>query len=301
MAMRYANESDVLSQLHLDPGTPDDVAAIDRARRIELGVAAAIDSKLGRTFGVPVEETRTVRAPGVSDLLVLPMAVRSVSAVRIGSALLGSEEYVLAFHAHEGYLGIRLTAYAAYWYGDVAISGVWADAAIAGDIPHDIREAATFITVDEYRTRNASPAGEIVRFGTRIGQAQNAIRDELRISTDRLTIQGAGFAQGPAPVRTGHLRRSIAHKPAVSAGGTVTGSYGTATPYARIVEEGRGAITARGKALRFTIGGQVLYRKSVGPAAPRPFMRPSVERLRPLVGREYRAGLQRALARIGAG
>lgn len=44
-------------------------------------------------------------------------------------------------------------------------------------------------------------------------------------------------------------------------------------PYAKPVEFGRKAIVAKpGKALRFVINGQVLYRKSVKKAAPRPFM-----------------------------
>jgi hypothetical protein len=66
------------------------------------------------------------------------------------------------------------------------------------------------------------------------------------------------------------------------------------------VEDGRGPIRARGKALRFTAGGKVLYRKSVGPATPRPFIRPSVEKLRPLVPREFEAAGQRIVARIEA-
>lgn len=144
-------------------------------------------------------------------------------------------------------------------------------------------------------------APEVQRFAGRMARAQSIVREELVRSTDRITLQGVTIAQGLAPVRTGHLRRSIVHKPATFAGGTVTGSYGTATPYARRVEEGRGPIRARGKALRFEVGGKVVFAKSVGPAAPRPFMRPSVMKLRPLVNREYRAALRRAMSRIGAG
>ena len=47
-------------------------------------------------------------------------------------------------------------------------------------------------------------------------------------------------------------------------------------PYAYFVENGRPAIRAKGKGmLRFVINGQVFYRKSVGPAKPRPFMKPA--------------------------
>ena len=136
-------------------------------------------------------------------------------------------------------------------------------------------------------------------FSAGMAKAPAIIREEMLISTDRLTLQGVAFANPLTPVRTGHLRRNNAAKPAVWAGGA-SGSYGNATPYARPVEEGRRGFSAGpGRMLRFTVGGQVLYRKSVGPAAPRPFIRPSAARLRPLVPREYRAAMQRVMARIG--
>lgn len=47
-------------------------------------------------------------------------------------------------------------------------------------------------------------------------------------------------------------------------------------PYATYVENGRPGIRTQGKGvLRFVINGQVFYRKSVGPAKPRPFMKPA--------------------------
>lgn len=132
-------------------------------------------------------------------------------------------------------------------------------------------------------------------------QAPAIVREEFLRSTDKLTLQGEAFAKGNAPVRTGHLRRSIAAKPAVWAGGAV-GTFGTATPYARPVEFGRRGFSARpGHFLRFTVGGRVIYRKSVGPAAPRPFIRPAAARLRPLVKLEYQAAMRRVIDRIGAG
>lgn len=178
MAMRYANETDVLAQLHLDPDVPGDEAALERVRRLELGVCERIDVKLGRSFGVPVAETRTVRAPGVSDTLILPQPLQSVSAVTVDGAVLDPSLYRLVYHAHDGYLALRIDAYAAVWSGDVTVTGIWADAAIDGDIPDDIREAATFVTVDEYRAGNASPAGEIGPDG-QILQVRNPWRYEL--------------------------------------------------------------------------------------------------------------------------
>lgn len=144
-------------------------------------------------------------------------------------------------------------------------------------------------------------ASELDGFAAALAKAPGIIREEMLRSTDRLTLQGVGFANQSTPVRTGHLRRNNVASRAVWAGGA-RGTYGNATPYARPVEFGRRGFSAGpGKMLRFTIGGKVLYRKSVGPAAARPFMRPSVARLRPLVPREYRAAMRRVGTRLGFG
>jgi hypothetical protein len=74
------------------------------------------------------------------------------------------------------------------------------------------------------------------------------------------------------------------------------------TPHIGYVLRGRGPITARGRALRFVIDGQVIFRKRVGPAAPNPFdqrarqaMQPALDRLAPQLAdamiRVYRGGL----------
>jgi len=53
-------------------------------------------------------------------------------------------------------------------------------------------------------------------------------------------------------------------------------SLAASAPFAHFVEFGRGAITAKnGKVLRFEVGGQVLFRRSVGPAKAHPFMAPA--------------------------
>lgn len=138
------------------------------------------------------------------------------------------------------------------------------------------------------------------RFAAALQRAPQVMRDELLRSTDRITLQGEAWAKAEAPVKTGQLRRSIAHKPATSAGGSVTGSFGTATPYARPVEFGRRGFSARpGGVLAFTVGGKKVFTKRVGPARARPFMRPAVAKLRPLVPREYGAALQRVLNQLG--
>jgi hypothetical protein len=143
-------------------------------------------------------------------------------------------------------------------------------------------------------------ATEIFAFASRADGATEAIGQEMTKGIDRVTIQGVAAAQPHIGVKTGTLRRSMAHKPATFGGGVATGSYGTAVPYARIHNDGRGPVVAGpGKMLRFEIGGQTLYRKRVGPAAGRQFMEKSVARIRPMLPREMNAVLKRIVARMG--
>lgn len=144
-------------------------------------------------------------------------------------------------------------------------------------------------------------ASEINAFGGRMGGAERVVGNALTRGIDRLTIAAEGFAKEEVGVKTGHLRRSIAHRPATFAGGVATGSVGTNVPYARIHEEGRGPVVARGKALRFQVGGKTLYRKRVGPAQGRWYMRKARARVAPLMAREaQRMGVE-IMADMGVG
>lgn len=132
----------------------------------------------------------------------------------------------------------------------------------------------------------AVDASDFDRFGNRVQGAERIVGNVLTRGVDRLTIATEGFAKEGVGVRTGTLRRSLAHVPASFAGGVATGSVGTNVPYARIHEEGRGPVVARGKALRFTVGGKTIYRKRVGPAAGRWYMKKARARVAPLLRRE---------------
>lgn len=139
----------------------------------------------------------------------------------------------------------------------------------------------------------------------KLAASPEIVREELIFATDRITTEGVNYAKNQiianGSVVTSTLLRSIASTPATFAGGGVSGSFGTAVPYAKYVEFGRGPVVARGRALRFTVGGKTVYAKRVGPAAPRPFMKPTVAKLRPLVNAEYGAAMQRIGARLGLG
>lgn len=140
-------------------------------------------------------------------------------------------------------------------------------------------------------------------FAAKAAGATRIVGDEMTRGIDRLTIQGTAFTQMETPVRTGHLRRSIAHKPASFGGGLARGSYGTATPYGPHVEYGRRGIDAGpGRVLRFVPKGSStpIYRRRVGPAAGHHMFRKGVQRLRPMVRREFQAVTDRIVARMGA-
>ncbi|MDQ3541811.1 MAG: hypothetical protein M3440_14115 [Chloroflexota bacterium] len=117
-------------------------------------------------------------------------------------------------------------------------------------------------------TTEFSDAG---RFASTMSQVPITLRDELRQSTDRLTLSGESMAKGRVHVVSGHLRRSIANTPARFGGGVVSGSFGTAVPYA-------GSENARG-------GGHA-------------FLSRTVRELRPMVPKEYAAALDRAIAKV---
>lgn len=86
-------------------------------------------------------------------------------------------------------------------------------------------------------------------------------------------------AKVDVPVRTGNLGRTIGEGRIGFRGPrTVTGSVHATAHYAAPVHEGRRARTirpVRAKALRFTVGGRVVFAKVVhqGPMKGRPFLR----------------------------
>lgn len=69
------------------------------------------------------------------------------------------------------------------------------------------------------------------------------------------------------PVQTGALRQSHTFDGLHKVNGEYVLRWRARKPYALPVHEGRGPVFAKNaKALRFVIGGRVIYRKSVGPA-----------------------------------
>lgn len=144
-------------------------------------------------------------------------------------------------------------------------------------------------------------------FAQKMQAAPGIVREELIASTNKLTTQGSGWAKekltANGSVVTGHLRRSVASKPATAGGGGVSGSFGTATTYAHWVEEGRKAFAMGAKVLRFKAkgSGKMVFARSVKAAKAKPFMKPTGLRVRQAAVIEYRAAMKRIASRMGLG
>lgn len=111
----------------------------------------------------------------------------------------------------------------------------------------------------------------------RLAGADRVIQKHMLRGVDKSgkLVEGSGKAN--VNVVTGHLRRNITSV-ARSIGSGAQAIIRAATPYAEIVEKGRGAVVARrAKALRFTIGGRVVYTKRVGPAPGQWYMKRALE------------------------
>ena len=140
----------------------------------------------------------------------------------------------------------------------------------------------------------------IARMAARYAGAGPIVLDELRKSMDRSVLAVEASAKRVVPVKTGNLRRSITHEVRATGGGMV-GKVGTNVPYAERVEKGRGPVVAtRAKVLRFEINGQVIYRKRVGPAKGKPYLRPAITANRARIDREFAQVPKRVLQRLGA-
>jgi hypothetical protein len=119
---------------------------------------------------------------------------------------------------------------------------------------------------------------DLIVLDRRLSGAGPVIQRHLVSGVDKAGKLIEGGAKGIVPVRTGHLRRNITSSARATSGGAQA-IVAASTPYARFVEEGRGPVVASpGKVLRFTIGSQVIYRKRVGPARGRWYMRTAFQR-----------------------
>lgn len=146
-------------------------------------------------------------------------------------------------------------------------------------------------------------AGELIDLGNKMNGKRDAIVQEMGKEATALGVEGANVAKSilaaNGSIATGALYRDIHGRPGQVTGRRVTVEYGPSDDEpAKWVEKGRGPVHARpGGKLKFQIKsrGPYLYRTSVGPAPARPFMKPSIRRMRPIARKRFRDAALRAI------
>lgn len=145
---------------------------------------------------------------------------------------------------------------------------------------------------------------EFLTAAQRMGTAANGLNAELQKAVDQAADMGAIFARANlaanGSIVTRGLYESVEGRPG---GGTaaISAEYGPDEDYpGRWVEYGRKPLFAPpGSKMKFQIkgAGPYLYRQSVKAAKPRPFMGPTVARLRPIANQLIQRAVQAALSK----
>ena len=130
------------------------------------------------------------------------------------------------------------------------------------------------------------------------GAAPLIIRDELTTGMNRATVQVQKYATARIKHKSGALGRGFKRQVRVSSN-AILGIVSNTAKHAKWVEFGRGPVVAkRAKVLRFEIDGQVLFRKSVGPAAAQHFMSGGLRDAEGAIMGEFRASSARIIQRV---
>lgn len=115
-------------------------------------------------------------------------------------------------------------------------------------------------------------------------RAEAAQRDVLRrFGDDVVSVLISRTPVGEAPAKGKRLWQNY-QQARRDVGGGHEVRITNPTPYLRWVLRGRGPVVARGRALRFVIGGRVIYRKRVGPARANPYHRPVIAQAKAMAG-----------------
>lgn len=165
----YADLDEAQRRLNLVEGTHDEELA--QLVVLDAALSALFDEATGRTFdGAAATATQTVEAPGISDLLILPVPVRTITSVVVGGAwdgatwtgatTLDADAYRTRFgSAADGWLALERVG-GLWWFGPTRVTGTWGDD--PGDGPPALVVAAvTTAVIREYRRATATPDGEI--------------------------------------------------------------------------------------------------------------------------------------------
>ena len=177
----YADLESAKAQLSLNDDEDADAADLAMLAGIDAEVSRTIELKTGRRWGgTAVPTARTVDGPagweGVSNVLLLPSAIRSVTSVAIAGLdpedltaydpATGDGDWVL-WHQTDGgdYLAINRVQNGAWPLANgtnrVTVTGIWSDELDGETVPQEIVDAVTFVVVETFRQRKSSPTGEI--------------------------------------------------------------------------------------------------------------------------------------------
>lgn len=145
---------------------------------------------------------------------------------------------------------------------------------------------------------------DMLDWAKQMGAAEERAKANLLQAGNSVAKAGAqsarGFIVANNSIVSGGLLSSIRALPARLGGNTLTMEWGaTEDKPAKWVEYGRGPVTARpgGKLAFTTKDGRYVITKSVGPAAPRPFLKPSAIATRPIAQRLLAEAIMKAIRR----
>jgi hypothetical protein len=155
--MGYADLDAAKHELGLSDNEPGDAFDIARLAVFDAAFTLRFDALTGRTWGTHAAEERTIRAPGVSSLLILDVPVSGLSSVETGGTWNGTAwddgTTVDASYLRLTYGGRAIERTdGGYWTGDVRVTGTWDDE-VNGAAPADVVAAVTEAVVAEHRRR----------------------------------------------------------------------------------------------------------------------------------------------------
>jgi hypothetical protein len=116
-------------------------------------------------------------------------------------------------------------------------------------------------------------------------------------------LQGQAVTNAPVGKNAGgNLRAGIGPPEVERIADGVKVTLTSHAKYSKRVEDGHGVITPkRAKALRFTVGGQVVFTKRVRAVAGRPFLKPALTQTKDKTARAFELAIQRAAKRAFGG
>src|SRR4029434_3979976 len=168
--MAYCDLDAAMRQLDLDPANPDDADDITFLAGIDEEISRTIELKTGRKWGgtaTPTERAINHIISGYSNVLLLHTRVRAVPSVAIvgdNPETLPATDFKpwMVSGAGDAFALLHTTGTWPLQNGvdQVTVTAVWSDEASGEPAPGEIIDAATFVAVETFRQRKASPTGE---------------------------------------------------------------------------------------------------------------------------------------------